>query len=63
MTVTIPAGTPASAGLAVCAQPCVTAGAEATNLYLAIGGHAALVAAVCGHGDPAPGWQPVLSAR
>jgi hemoglobin len=46
MTMTIPAGMPAPAGMDACAEPCLAAGADAISLYEAIGGHAALVAAV-----------------
>jgi hemoglobin len=48
MTVTIPAGTPAPAGLPAATEPCVPADGEAMSLYQAIGGRAALVAAVDG---------------
>jgi hemoglobin len=47
MTMTIPVATPAPADLAA-SGPSGTADGEAPNLYQAIGGHAALVAAVDG---------------
>jgi hemoglobin len=53
MTMTIPAGTPvpadlSAADLSASAEPCVPADGEAMSLYQAIGGRAALVAAVDG---------------
>ena len=47
MTMTIPAGMPVPADLAASAEPCAPGG-ETTSLFEAIGGHAALVAAVDG---------------
>jgi hemoglobin len=47
MTMTIPAGMPVPADLPASAEPCAPGG-ETMSLYEAVGGHAALVAAVDG---------------